>query len=105
MILPRLREMTLRQAVLPVLCGSALNHIGTDILLDYVGHLLAGPLDILPSASQQIPHQAVQLLAWKVGWDKRLGWMTYVRVYSGMSPFPRSLTRENAYFFLFLSTN
>ncbi|EEB87548.1 hypothetical protein MPER_15064, partial [Moniliophthora perniciosa FA553] len=25
----------------------------------------------------------LRLLAWKVGWDKKKGWMTFVRVYSG----------------------
>lgn len=85
MILSVLRKATLRQTVLPVLCGSALKHVGTDILLDYVGHLLADPLDAAASAQiDTSDHQQVQLLAWKVTWDKRLGWMTYVRVYSGM---------------------
>lgn len=84
MILSVLREATLRQAILPTLCGSALKHVGTDILLDYVGHLLADPLDAATTAQiDTSDQQQVQLLAWKVTWDKRLGWMTYVRVYSG----------------------
>lgn len=80
-ILPELRQATLQQAILPVLCGSALKHIGTTVLLDYIGSLLASPLDI-PSPKLAFQNQ-VQLLAWKVAWDKRKGWMTFVRVYSG----------------------
>lgn len=82
-IMPYLRELTLQQQVLPIVCGSALKHIGTELLLNYVGALLASPLDVQFSKVGN-PEQ-VQLLAWKVSWDKRRGWMTFVRVYSGMS--------------------
>jgi elongation factor G len=81
-IIPCLRELTLRQEILPIVCGSALKHIGTELLLDYVGALLASPSDV---QSSEVGHPGqVQLLAWKVTWDKRRGWMTFVRVYSGM---------------------
>ncbi|KAI6047413.1 P-loop containing nucleoside triphosphate hydrolase protein, partial [Pisolithus marmoratus] len=80
-IIPRLRRATLENQVLPVLCGSALKGVGTELVMDYVGELLASPLDV------QIEDEAVngplRLLAWKVAWDKRKGWMTFVRVYSG----------------------
>ncbi|GJJ07420.1 hypothetical protein Clacol_001622 [Clathrus columnatus] len=94
-ILPKLRDMTLRQAVLPVLCGSALKHIGTDILLNYVGYLLANPLDVTSSPDLRSVPSHVQLLAWKVGWDKRMGWMTYVRIYSGTLKKGMSLLNVN----------
>ena len=81
-IMPHLRELTLRQEILPIVCGSALKHIGTELLLDYVGALLANPLDV--ELSKVAHSEQVQLLAWKVTWDKRRGWMTFVRVYSGM---------------------
>ena len=79
-IISALRAATLQGQVLPVLCGSALNHVGTETVLDYVGHLLASPGDV-----SLVPHDDgfVQLLAWKVTWDARRGWMTFVRVYSG----------------------
>lgn len=80
-ILPEVRAMTLRKEILPVFCGSAIKGIGTDILLDYVGELLASPVDV--PHDKQSPKSPVRLLAWKVGWDKRKGWMTFVRVYSG----------------------
>jgi elongation factor G len=81
-ILPVLRSATLKSDILPVLCGSAIKHIGTEIILDYAGELLASPLDVSQgTGSSQGP---VQALAWKVSWDKKRGWMTFVRVYSGL---------------------
>jgi elongation factor G len=82
-ILPLLRSATLKSDILPVMCGSAAKHIGTEIIMDYVGELLASPLDVsLEAGTSQTP---IRLLAWKVSWDKRRGWMTFVRVYSGSS--------------------
>jgi len=80
-ILPLLRSATLKSDILPVLCGSAAKHIGTEIILDYAGELLASPLDVSHEAGTS--RNSVRLLAWKVSWDKRRGWMTFVRVYSG----------------------
>ncbi|TFK55980.1 P-loop containing nucleoside triphosphate hydrolase protein [Heliocybe sulcata] len=80
-VLPEVRALTLRNEILPVLCGSAIKGIGTHIVLDYVGELLASPLDV-PHDTQS-PKSPLRLLAWKVGWHKRQGWMTFVRVYSG----------------------
>ena len=81
-IVPHLRQLTLRKEILPVFCGAALRHIGTKNLMDYVGELLASPLDINPT---KVPAKRgfVNILAWKVGWDKQKGWMTFVRVYGG----------------------
>ncbi|KAI0068795.1 P-loop containing nucleoside triphosphate hydrolase protein [Artomyces pyxidatus] len=80
-LLPHLRAATLRSDILPVLCGSALEHIGTEILMDYAGELLANPLDV--PHDDQSSKSPIRLLAWKVAWDKKKGWMTFVRVYSG----------------------
>ncbi|KAF8592397.1 translation elongation factor 2 [Ramaria rubella] len=80
-IIPYLRELTLRQQILPIVCGSALKHLGTELLMDYIGVLLANPLDV--TSLQETQFEQVQMLAWKVSWDKRRGWMTFVRVYSG----------------------
>jgi elongation factor G len=80
--MPHLRSATISNEVLPVVCGSALKHVGTQLLLDYVGELFPSPLDV--------PHEAqtrtspVRALAWKVTWDAKRGWMTFVRVYSGV---------------------
>lgn len=80
-ILPHLRDATLRKDILPVLCGSAMKHVGTELVLDYVGELLADPATV--SAEKQQKNTPLRMLAWKVGWDKRRGWMTFVRIYSG----------------------
>src|SRR5258706_2188895 len=86
-ILSSLRELTLQKEILPVFCGSALKHVGTELLMDYVGELLASPADVdkLGQRAATIPVKPglVQLLAWKVGWDRRKGWMTFVRIYAG----------------------
>jgi elongation factor G len=80
-ILPHLRTATIRNHILPVLCGSAIKNIGTELVMDYVGELLASPIDV--NTNVVTNNGSVQLLAWKVGWDPRRGWMTFVRVYSG----------------------
>ncbi|KAG2367282.1 translation elongation factor 2 [Suillus spraguei] len=80
-IMPHLRKATLSNEILPVLCGSAMKSIGTELVMNYVGELLASPMDVrLDMESADGP---LRLLAWKVSWDKRKGWMTFVRVYSG----------------------
>ncbi|KAG1752686.1 P-loop containing nucleoside triphosphate hydrolase protein [Suillus paluster] len=80
-IMPHLRKATLSNEILPVLCGSAMRSIGTELVMNYVGELLASPMDVrLDAESADGP---LRLLAWKVSWDKRKGWMTFVRVYSG----------------------
>ena len=84
-ILPELRAATLRNDILPVLCGSAFKHVGTELLMNYVGELLPSPVDVEPNPKAIAPNAPLRMLAWKVGWDKRKGWMTFVRVYSGMS--------------------
>ncbi|TBU32839.1 P-loop containing nucleoside triphosphate hydrolase protein [Dichomitus squalens] len=82
-ILPHLRAATLRNDILPVLCGSAFKHIGTELLMNYVGELLPSPVDVEPNPKALAANAPLRMLAWKVGWDKRKGWMTFVRVYAG----------------------
>ncbi|KAF5363928.1 hypothetical protein D9756_000476 [Leucocoprinus leucothites] len=86
-ILPHLRQASLQNSIMPVVCGSALHHIGTELVLDYAGELFASPLDV--PHDPQNPNSPLRLLAWKVNWDPRRGWMTFVRVYSG------TLTRQS----------
>ncbi|KZT62921.1 P-loop containing nucleoside triphosphate hydrolase protein [Calocera cornea HHB12733] len=92
-ILPALRAATLANAVLPVMAGSAFRHVGTELLMDFVGELLASPVDVRSAEAGENQRQGqrqgqagrgeVKLMAWKVGWDRMKGWMTFVRVYSG----------------------
>ncbi|KAI0638116.1 P-loop containing nucleoside triphosphate hydrolase protein [Trametes polyzona] len=82
-ILPHLRAATIRNDILPVLCGSAFKHIGTELLLNYAGELLPSPTDVETNLKALAANAPLRMLAWKVVWDKRKGWMTFVRVYSG----------------------
>ena len=81
-IIPELRAATIRSDILPVLCGSAFKHIGTELVMNYVGELLPSPADVTETMPK--PNAPLRMLAWKVAWDKRKGWMTFVRVYSGL---------------------
>ncbi|KAF8556967.1 P-loop containing nucleoside triphosphate hydrolase protein [Imleria badia] len=92
-IIPHLRKATIENQVLPVLCGSATKSIGTELVMDYVGHLLASPLDV--RLQVESPDAPVRLLAWKVAWDKRKGWMTFIRVYSGTLKRQRTIYNVN----------
>ncbi|KIL68076.1 hypothetical protein M378DRAFT_185130 [Amanita muscaria Koide BX008] len=87
MVKRSLRQATLNNSIVPVICGSAIKHIGTDLVLDYAGELLASPVDVPHEPQNQ--KAPLKMLAWKVMWDSRRGWMTFVRVYSG------KLTRQN----------
>ena len=97
-VLKAMRKLTQSRQILPVLCGAALKHVGTNLLLDYIGELLASPLDVIAleaggalteagSARDQVitvsAEAELQALAWKVMWDNQRGWMTFVRIYSG----------------------
>lgn len=106
-ILPHLRALTLRHDVLPIVCGSAMLNIGTEILMNYIGELFANPHDVRSISTPNSPggssvsrtnkpaktlgksnrltaQEPLCMLAWKVAWDKMKGWMTFVRVYSGI---------------------
>jgi elongation factor G len=81
LVMRHLRSAALSNLVLPVVGGSAMKHIGTELLMDFVGELFPCPLDVEQDAQRQ--NSPIRLLAWKVNWDERKGWMTFVRVYSG----------------------
>ena len=82
-IIQHLRKASLSNQILPVLCGSAMKNIGTELVMDYIGELLPSPLDV--THEEQGKNPPVRMLAWKVNWDDRKGWMTFVRVYSGIT--------------------
>ena len=60
-ILRDLRAATLRSEILPVVCGSAFKHMGTELLLNYVGALLPSPID--SEAKALVPNAPLQMLA------------------------------------------
>ncbi|KAF8974455.1 P-loop containing nucleoside triphosphate hydrolase protein [Flammula alnicola] len=86
-IMRHLRQASLKNQILPVICGAAMKHVGTDVVMDYIGELLPSPMDVTHDVQRN--NTPVRLLAWKVNWDDKRGWMTFVRVYSG------KLTRQS----------
>ena len=90
-----IREATLHQLITPVLCGSALDRIGVQPVLDAVANYLPSPKD-LPAITGINPRQGDQKterianpeepfcgLVFKVEAEKT-GDLAYVRVYSGV---------------------
>jgi len=89
-----LREATLHNLLVPVLCGSALNKMGVQPLLDAVGAFLPSPLDMPPVegrnpkkkdakvARKPLPDEPFCGLVFKIVADSH-GDLHYIRVYSG----------------------
>jgi elongation factor G len=91
-----LRIGTLQRVLQPVLCGTSLNYIGVQPLLDAVGHYLPSPLDRPPvrgknpSAKKETtetrktsPKEPFSGLVFKIQADPH-GDLCFVRVYSGV---------------------
>jgi elongation factor G len=89
-----LRQATLMRLVVPVLCGSALDHVGIQPLLDAVTYYLPSPADKPPvegvnpkrcdakEIRKPSPDEPFCGLVFKIDTDKH-GDLHYVRVYSG----------------------
>ena len=89
-----LRKATLKNQIVPVLCGTALKNKGIQPLLDAIGEYLPSPLDIPPitgvhpKSGEKTTRQAggtdpLSALAFKVVTDPHVGRLVYFRVYSG----------------------
>lgn len=88
------RDATLHNLIVPVLCGSALDYIGVQPLLDAVAHYLPSPLDCPPVKGTNPKKESVVEtrkpdttepfcgLVFKILAEKH-GDLHYVRVYSG----------------------
>jgi elongation factor G len=89
-----LRMRTLRNEVVPVLCGSAFKNKGVQALLDAVIEYLPSPVDVPPITGileAGIPDQRIAAdnapyasLAFKIATDPFVGTLTFFRVYSGI---------------------
>jgi elongation factor G len=90
-----LRRASLRNRIVPVLCGTALKNKGVQQLLDAVVDYLPSPLDARPMTGvnpknnepaerRADPAQPLCALAFKVMSDGFVGKLVYLRVYSGV---------------------
>ncbi|MBU0546961.1 MAG: elongation factor G [Patescibacteria group bacterium] len=90
-----LRKATISYKLIPVFCGSALQNLGVQSVLDGIIHYLPSPID-LPAIKGHDPKNDQELirkpedsepfsaLAFKVAADPYVGTLTFFRVYSGM---------------------
>ncbi|HEX2171707.1 MAG TPA: elongation factor G [Dehalococcoidia bacterium] len=89
-----LREATIKAALVPILCGSALRNKGVQPLLDAVVDYLPSPKDVPPvqaidpktGATIERPtdeNAPFSALAFKIVSDPYMGKLAYFRVYSG----------------------
>jgi len=89
-----LRRATIRNDIVPVLCGTALKNKGIHPLLDAIGSYLPSPMDvpemkgIHPKTGEEVSRAAsdessFSALAFKVMADPHVGRLVYLRVYSG----------------------
>ena len=89
-----LREATIANDIIPVLCGTAFKNKGVQKLLDTVLALLPSPLDVPakeglnPEKDEKLvveadPKAPLVALAFKIMTDPYVGRITYARIYSG----------------------
>ena len=90
-----LRIATVANKIYPVLCGSSLQNMGVQLVLDAVVRYLPSPLDIPPVKGLN-PHghgeeirkadnnEPMSALAFKIAADPFVGKLTFIRVYSGV---------------------
>ena len=94
-ILNALREATISQKIVPMLCGSAFKNKGVQTMLNYVMELLPSPLDagditgINPETEEEEKRepdidQPFAALAFKIATDPFVGRLCFVRSYSGL---------------------
>ncbi len=94
-IMKALRDATIANMLVPVICGSAFKNKGVQALLDKVIEVMPSPVDIPPvkglaedgeteierKASDDEPFSS---LAFKIATDPFVGTLTFFRVYSGV---------------------
>ncbi|MBE8221544.1 MAG: elongation factor G [Bdellovibrionales bacterium] len=109
-----IRKLTCEQKVFPVLCGSAFKNKGVQTLLDAILDYLPNPLDVPPAESfslrslqkkEENPKvvliktdfkEPVVALVFKLAKDSFSGYLTYIRVYSGVLKEGQSLFNPRA---------
>jgi elongation factor G len=90
-----IRTCTIKNEIVPVLCGTAYKHKGVRLMLDAVVDYLPNPLDVPqlngfdPHTNEVIVRDAsddapLSALAFKIATDPFVGKLTFFRVYSGV---------------------
>ncbi|HCL89836.1 MAG TPA: elongation factor G, partial [Candidatus Atribacteria bacterium] len=90
-----IRRLTIKNKVVPVLCGSALKNKGIQLLLNAIVDYLPSPLDVPPvkgidpqneKGIDRLPEDKEPLssLVFKIMTDPYIGKLSFVRVYSGI---------------------
>ncbi|MBF0384896.1 MAG: elongation factor G [Candidatus Omnitrophica bacterium] len=93
-LMKAIRRAVLKNAFLPVLCGSSLRNKGVQFLLDAVCDYLPSPLDVPaitgidPQTKEHVtrnadPKEPLAALVFKVATDPYVGKIFYTRIYSG----------------------
>lgn len=89
-----LRTRTLKNQIVPILCGSAFKNKGVQAVLDAIIDYLPAPIDVPPikgiledgkteSARHASDEEPFSALAFKIASDPYVGTLTFFRVYSG----------------------
>ncbi len=90
-----IRRLTIKNEVVPILCGSALKNKGVQLLLNAIVDYLPSPLDVPPikgidpqseKGIDRLPDDKEPLssLVFKIMTDPYIGKLSFVRVYSGI---------------------
>jgi elongation factor G len=91
-----LRARTIRNEIIPMLCGSAFKNKGVQAMLDAVVYYLPAPSDVeavtghlndakeTPAERHPRDDEPFSALAFKIATDPYVGTLTYFRVYSGV---------------------
>lgn len=94
-IMQAIRQGTITNKLVPLLCGSAFKNKGIQNLLDAITFYLPSPLDLPPVEGKDIADsqkiiqrkpdssEPLTALAFKVQADPHMGKLVYVRIYSG----------------------
>jgi elongation factor G len=89
-----LRERTIRNEIVPMICGSAFKNKGVQALLDAVIEYMPSPIDVpaiqgiledgeTHAERRSDDNEPFSALAFKIATDPYVGSITYLRVYSG----------------------
>ncbi len=102
-----IRKATIRQSIVPVLCGSAFRNMGVQPLLDAVVYYLPSPLDIPQMNGHSRDDETQEIackcsdkeplagLVFKLASDPFIGHLSFFRIYSGVIEAGMSVLNAN----------